>query len=106
MRALMNVRQPIKPSQDIIDAQDKELARQREEKGIVEIKQERIHLWQGDITRLKVDAIINAANSQMLGCFLPLHACFDDAIHSTAGIQLRCACNGLMQTQGHEEATG
>lgn len=75
-------------------------------KGIVEIEQKGIHLWQGDITRLKVDAIVNATNSQMLGCFLPLHACIDDAIHSTAGIQLRCACNGLIQTQGHEEATG
>lgn len=106
MRALMNVRQPIKPSQELIDAQDKELVRQREEKGIVEIKQEGIHLWQGDITRLKVDAIVNAANSQMLGCFLPLHACIDNAIHSAAGIQLRCACNELMQAQGHEEATG
>ncbi len=105
MRALMNVRHP-KPSHNLIDAQDKELARQREEKGIVEIKQEGIHLWQGDITRMKVGAIVNAANSQMLGCFLPLHACIDNAIHSTAGIQLRCACNGLIQTQGHEEATG
>lgn len=55
---------------------------------------------------MKVGAIVNAANSQMLGCFLPLHACIDNAIHSTAGIQLRCACNGLIQTQGHEEATG
>lgn len=106
MRALMNVRQPIKPSQELIDAQDKELVRQREEKGIVEIKQKGIHLWQGDITRLKVDAIVNAANSQMLGCFLPLHACIDNAIHSAAGIQLRCACNELMQAQGHEEGTG
>ena len=106
MRALMNVRQPIKPSQELIDAQDKELVRQREEKGIVEIKQKGILLWQGDITRLKVDAIVNAANSQMLGCFLPLHACIDNAIHSAAGIQLRCACNELMQAQGHEEGTG
>lgn len=106
MRALMNVRQPVRPSQELIDAQDKELARQREEKGIVEIKQEGIHLWQGDITRLKVDSIVNAANSRLLGCFQPLHACIDNAIHSAAGIQLRCACNELMQAQGHEEATG
>lgn len=105
MRALMNVRHP-KPSHNLIDAQDKELPRQREKKGIVEIEQKGIHLWQGDITRLKVDAIVNAANSQMLGCFLPLHACIDDAIHSTAGIQLRCACNRLLQSQGHEEAPG
>ena len=106
MRALMNVRQPIKPSQELIDAQDKELVRQREEKGIVEIAEEGIQLWKGDITRIKVDAIVNAANSQMLGCFIPLHSCIDNAIHSAAGIQLRCACNEMMQTQGHEEPTG
>lgn len=106
MRSLINVRQPDKPSQDLIDAQDKELAAQREEKGVVELRQEGIHLWQGDITRLKVDAIVNAANSRLLGCFKPLHACIDNVIHSAAGIQLRCYCNEIMQAQGHKEATG
>ncbi|WP_314810346.1 protein-ADP-ribose hydrolase [Segatella oris] len=106
MRALMNVRQPSPPSSGLLHAQDEELSRQREEKGIVEIAEEGIQLWKGDITRLKVDAIVNAANSQMLGCFIPLHSCIDNAIHSAAGIQLRCACNEMMQTQGHEEPTG
>lgn len=63
-------------------------------------------LWQGDITRLKVDAIVNAANSQMLGCFHPLHKCIDNAIHSAAGVQLREECYQLMLQQGHEEPTG
>lgn len=104
MRVLMNVRQPAQPLQELLDAQDEELRQQREEKGVVEISNPGIHLWQGDITRLKVDAIVNAANNQLLGCFVPLHACIDNAIHSAAGIQLRCACNGIMQ--GREEPTG
>lgn len=65
-----------------------------------------ITLWQGDITRLAVDAIVNAANSAMLGCFVPGHNCIDNAIHSAAGLALRKACYELMQAQGHEEATG
>jgi len=63
-------------------------------------------LWQGDITRLRVDAIVNAANAQMLGCFHPLHRCIDNAIHSAAGVQLREECHQLMQQQGHLEPTG
>ena len=106
MRALMNIRLPSLPSRELLHAQDEELKMQRKEKGIVEIAEEGIQLWKGDITRLKVDAIVNAANSQMLGCFVPLHSCIDNAIHSAAGIQLRCACNEMMQAQGHEEATG
>lgn len=106
MRALMNIRLPSLPSRELLHAQDEELKMQRKDKGIVEIAKEGIQLWKGDITRLKVDAIVNAANSQMLGCFVPLHSCIDNAIHSAAGIQLRCACNEMMQAQGHEEATG
>lgn len=63
-------------------------------------------LWRGDITRLQIDAIVNAANSQMLGCFGPMHLCIDNAIHSAAGPQLRQDCAALMQWQGHDEATG
>lgn len=65
-----------------------------------------IYLWQGDITCLKVEAIVNAANSQFLGCFVPHHRCIDNAIHSQAGLQLRLACYQLMKAQGHLEATG
>ncbi|MGL5273412.1 MAG: protein-ADP-ribose hydrolase [Phocaeicola sp.] len=63
-----------------------------------------MYLWQGDITRLKVDAIVNAANSALLGCFVPMHRCIDNAIHSAAGAQLRISCNALMQ--GGAEPTG
>ena len=66
----------------------------------------RLILWQGDITRLSVDAIVNAANSALLGCFVPCHGCIDNAIHSAAGLQLRDACNRLMEQQGHPEPTG
>ena len=65
-----------------------------------------IYLWQGDITTLRCDAIVNAANSQLLGCFVPCHGCIDNAIHSFAGVQLRLACQQLMQREGHEEGTG
>jgi O-acetyl-ADP-ribose deacetylase (regulator of RNase III) len=113
MRSLMNHRPPIPVSEHLLKAQDEELHKQLHEKGIVELNMaivsptdHRLLLWQGDITRLKVDAIVNAANSQMLGCFVPLHGCIDNAIHSAAGIQLRLECNELMKNQGHHEPTG
>ena len=106
MRALMNIRQPIPASQEFLKAQDWELQRQTEEKGVVSLDGEGILLWQGDITRLQVDAIVNAANSQMLGCWTPLHQCIDNCIHSAAGIELRQACHEQMQAQGHDEQTG
>jgi O-acetyl-ADP-ribose deacetylase (regulator of RNase III) len=77
--------------------QDAELVLQREDKGLVSINDEGLQLWQGDITRLQVDAIVNAANAQALGCWLPLHNCIDNCIHSAAGIQLRKACADIIQ---------
>jgi O-acetyl-ADP-ribose deacetylase (regulator of RNase III) len=113
MHSLMNLRPPAQISGDIIRVQDEELKKQLLEKGIIELNQcivspidDRLKLWQGDITRLSVDAIVNAANSQMLGCFVPLHSCIDNAIHSAAGIQLRLECNELIKQQGHPEPTG
>ena len=106
MRALMNIRQPIPASQDFLRAQDLELQWQTEEKGVVVPDGEGMLLWQGDITRLQVDAIVNAANSQLLGCWAPLHNCIDNCIHSAAGIQLRQECYELMTAQGHDEPTG
>ena len=106
LRALMNVWQPHPVGADLLAAQDAELQRQREERGVVSFDEEGLLLWQGDITRLQVDAIVNAANAQMLGCFAPLHACIDNCIHSAAGIQLREECRQLMEAQGHEEPTG
>lgn len=128
-RALRNVRMPKPVSEEFLRLQDEELQAQLQEKGIVRIENSKltidnsagssdcsqlstinsqfsIHLWQGDITRLKIDAIVNAANSQMLGCFYPLHRCIDNAIHSAAGVQLREECHQLMLRQGHEEPTG
>ena len=105
-RALRNVRWPKPVSEEFLRLQDEELQVQLQEKGIVELPNMPIQIWQGDITRLKVDAIVNAANSQMLGCFHPLHKCIDNAIHSAAGVQLREECHRLMLQQGHEEPTG
>ena len=105
-RALRNVRWPKPISEEFLRLQDEELQEQLNEKGIVELPDVPMQIWQGDITRLKVDAIVNAANSQMLGCFHPLHKCIDNAIHSAAGVQLREECHQLMLQQGHEEPTG
>ena len=123
-RALRNVRWPKPISDEFLRFQDEELQIQLQEKGIVDLnklstfnsklsttinsKPSTLNytIWQGDITRLKVDAIVNAANSQMLGCFHPLHKCIDNAIHSAAGVQLREECYQLMLQQGHEEPTG
>ena len=97
MRALINIWKPKAMSSDFLKMQDAELQMQREEKGVVEVQDEGITIWQGDITRLKVDAIVNAANAQALGCWVPLHNCIDNCIHSAAGIQLRKECADKMQ---------
>lgn len=113
LRSLMNVRMPAPLSKELMAIQDDELGEQRREKGEVTLAEippspldSRLRLWQGDITRLKVDAIVNAANSQLLGCFIPMHRCIDNAIHSAAGMQLRDECAAIMHAQGHEEPTG
>lgn len=103
-RALMNVRPPMPASEKFLRIQDEQLQAQLAEKGVVELAGQSLREWQGDITRLMVDAIVNAANSQMLGCFVPLHRCIDNAIHSAAGVQLRLACEEMMH--GTEEPTG
>ena len=113
LRALMNVRLPKPISEDILKVQDEYLAEENLRAGITDIhdlapcaSDDRIYLWQGDITTLKVDAIVNAANSGMTGCYQPLHGCIDNIIGSKAGIRLRLKCNCIMQAQGHEEPTG
>ena len=106
-RALMNVRPTMSVSEEFLRIQDEQLQAQLAENGVVEIVEKadkEIIEWQGDITRLKVDAIVNAANSQMLGCFVPMHRCIDNAIHSAAGVQLRLACAEMMK--GSDEPTG
>ena len=111
LRALMNVRMPGALSDEYQNIEGEYLTQENAEKGIVSIDeltpvQEGIYLWQGDITRLSCDAIVNAANSELLGCFHPLHSCIDNCIHSAAGLSLRNACYEIMQRQGHEEPTG
>ena len=111
LRSLFNVRMPAPISEDFLRVQDEYLQEEAARKGITDIAdlepvQKGIYLWQGDITTLKCDAIVNAANSQMLGCFNPCHGCIDNAIHTYAGVQLRNACYELMTAQGHEEPTG
>ena len=113
LRCLMNVRQPGPLSERFLNEQDELLSREREEKGVVHVAEllpvpmdERLVLWQGDITRLDADAIVNAANSALLGCFRPGHNCIDNVIHSAAGLQLREECAAIMRAQGHEEPTG
>ena len=97
MRALMNVWAPKEISADFLRMQNDELQQQAQDKGVVEIADKGLTIWQGDITRLKVDAIVNAANAQGLGCWAPLHNCIDNCIHSAAGIQLRKECNDQLQ---------
>ena len=113
LRCLMNVREPRALSPRFLEAQDALLGAEREAKGVVRVSElaaipsdERIVLWQGDITRLDADAIVNAANSRLLGCFRPGHNCIDNVIHSAAGLQLREECAQIMRRQGHEEPTG
>ena len=119
LRSLMNIRMPKRISREFLKVQDEFLQEEAEEKGIVYVENlpaaaerrpessvrnaDKIVLWQGDITRLACDAIVNAANSRLLGCFVPNHGCIDNAIHSAAGLQLREECAQLMRAQTEEE---
>lgn len=113
LRSLMNVRPPMPLKLEFLEVQDMLLSAEREEKGVVDgnrlpvtAKNPRLVLWQGDITRLAVDAIVDADNNALLGCFCPCHNCIDNAIHSAAGLGLRDECNQIMQKQGHPEPNG
>lgn len=111
LRSLINVRLPAPVHSEFLKIQDEYLQEEAAARGITRIEtlspvSEGIYLWQGDITTLNCDAIVNAANSQMLGCFIPCHGCIDNAIHSAAGIQLRLECARIMAQQRTEEPTG
>ena len=111
LRSLFNVRMPGKIGEDFLQLQDEYLQEATKEKGITDLNdlqpiQDGIYLWQGDITTLRCDAIVNAANSGMTGCYQPCHNCIDNIIHSKAGLSLRFKCNCIMRAQGHEEPTG
>ena len=111
LRSLMNVRPPVPVSEDFLKVQDEYLQGVLAEKEVIRTAdltpvQPGLYLWQGDITTLAADAIVNAANSAMLGCFVPCHGCIDNAIHSAAGVQLRLECARIMAQQQGEEPTG
>lgn len=111
LRSLLNIRMPLPASDKFLEIQDAYLQEETRRKGITRVSElipveEGLYLWQGDITAFACDAIVNAANSQMLGCFCPCHGCIDNAIHTFSGIQLRSACAELMERQGHEEPVG
>lgn len=111
LRSLFNIRMPLPASDEFLEIQDAYLQEETRKKGITRFSeltpiQGGIYLWQGDITTLSCDAIVNAANSQMLGCFCPCHGCIDNAIHTFSGIQLRSACARLMEKQGYAEPVG
>ncbi|MBU5335438.1 protein-ADP-ribose hydrolase [Intestinibacter bartlettii] len=111
LRALMNVRIAKNIDDKFIKVQDEYLQEETKRKGIVDIDdlkpiKDGIYLWQGDITTLRCDAIVNAANSGMTGCYVPNHRCIDNCIHSFAGIQLRLECDEIMTKQGYGEPTG
>ena len=113
LRSLMNVRPPMPLDPAFLKVQNELLSAEREEKGVVDAmalptvrSDPRLAVWQGDITRLKADAIVDADNSALLGCFAPCHGCIDNAIHSAAGLQLRDECAAIMRKQGHPEPNG
>lgn len=111
LRSLFNIRMPLPIEDDFLVIQDEYLQEETNKKGITNINglspiQQDIYLWQGDITTLSCDAIVNAANSELLGCFCPCHGCIDNAIHTFAGIQLRLECAEIMKKQEHLEETG
>lgn len=111
LRSLMNVRPPAPASAAFLAVQDAYLQARLAERGVTRLGaltpvRPGVYLWQGDITTLAVDAIVNAANSGMLGCFVPCHGCIDNAIHTYAGVQLRLECAKVMRRQGHAEETG
>ena len=111
LRGLMNIRSPRAIAPEFLEVQDAYLQAETAEKGITDINdlspvQTGLYLWQGDITTLKCDAIVNAANSGMTGCYVPNHRCIDNCIHTYAGVELRQYCGDMMERQGHPEPTG
>lgn len=111
LRSLMNVRSPKPISEEFLRVQDDYLQEELSQKHITSVSdllplEPGIYVWQGDITTLACEAIVNAANSGMTGCYYPCHGCIDNAIHSYAGVQLRLECDAIIKAQGHEEPTG
>ena len=106
----LNERMPMPVSERFLSLQDRLFGAETLERGIVDVASFDYHngiaLWQGDITRLGADAIVNAANNALLGCFIPHHKCIDNVIHSRAGVQVRLDCSKIMGAQGEAEPAG
>ena len=106
----LNERMPNPVSSRFLEIQDKLFRAESVERGVVDVSsldyREGIALWQGDITRLNADVIVNAANNSLLGCFIPHHKCIDNVIHSRAGVQVRLDCSKIMGAQGEAEPSG
>lgn len=106
----LNQRLPNPVSERFLEIQDRLFGSETEENGVVDVNQlkytDNIALWQGDITRLNTDAVVNAANNSLLGCFIPHHKCIDNVIHSRAGVQVRLDCSKIMGAQGEAEPAG
>lgn len=110
-RRLVNIRPAGKASAEYLKAEDEFLQKMTAQKGITDIAglqpvEKNIYLWKGDITMLQCGAIVNAANSEMTGCYHPCHNCIDNCIHTFAGVRLRLKCAEIIKAQGHEEPTG
>lgn len=111
LRSLINIRLPSPIGNDFLAIQDEYLQTAIAEKGITKLHdltpfKDNIYLWQGDITTLECDAIVNAANSRMTGCYHPCHNCIDNCIHTFAGVRLRLKCAEIMRKQGYDKPTG
>ena len=111
LRSLFNLRPPQAADESFLQVQDAYLQEENRRRGIITLAElspiaPHTYLWRGDITTLKIDAIVNAANSALRGCFIPCHSCVDNIIHSVSGIQLRLACDKIMNEQGYDEPTG
>jgi len=109
--SLFNIRMPLPVTDEFLTVQDAYLQEEIKKKGITEFSdlqpiRDNLYLWKGDITALRCDAVVNAANSRLLGCFCPNHGCIDNAVHTFSGVQLRLACSDIMKRQGHGEETG
>ena len=110
-RSLINIRPPNNISEDYLKIEDEFLQEELDKKLITNIEnlkpiKNNLYIWKGDITALKIDAIVNAANSAMLGCFYPMHKCIDNAIHSAAGTRLRLFCRDIINKSGSYLETG
>ncbi len=111
LRSLLNVREPKSIGEDFLKEQDEYLKNEIAKKGVTDFRdltpsKEGIYLWRGDITTIRADAIVNAANGGLTGCYVPCHGCVDNAIHTYSGVELRLSCKKIMDEQGEEEKPG